>query len=395
MQERRYAHRMGNMRASDIRELLKMSTNPGVISLAGGLPAPELFPTQDIADASCKVLHEMGQVALQYTTTEGYAPLRDKIAARMNRLFGTSASADNVLIVSGSQQGLDFAGKLLLDDDDVVVCECPTYVGAISAFRAYLPRFVEAPTDDNGLIPEDLEQILAREPRVKMIYVIPDFQNPSGRCWSLERRKAFMEIVSRYNVVVLEDNPYGELRYEGENLPSLKSMDKNGQVVMFGTFSKILAPGMRIAWILAEKDLIEKFVLIKQGADLQTSTISQMEINAYLEENDIDVHVEKIKKLYRERRDYMVQSIRRHFPPEVTMTYPTGGLFLWCALPESCNARELLKIALEKKVAFVPGGGFFPNGGHENTMRLNFSNMPEARIEEGISRLGAAIKAFL
>ncbi len=241
----------------------------------------------------------------------------------------------------------------------------------------------------------DLEKALAVEKRAKLIYVIPDFQTPSGKTWSLERRKAFMEAVSKYDILVVEDNPYGELRFEGTTPPSLKSLDRKGQVVVLGTFSKIFCPGLRVAWVCGEPAFLESFCNLKQAADLHTSTLSQYEIDAYLSENDIEEHVRTLISVYRERRDVMIRTMDEAFPSEVTFTRPEGGLFTWAEMPEKVSGRDLFMKALEKKVAFVPGGAFYPNGGHENTMRLNYSNMPPERIVEGIGRLGEALKEAL
>ena len=390
----KFANRIDSLRASDIREILKITQRAEVISFAGGLPAPELFPVEEIKEISRLLMEESGRVALQYSTTEGYEPLRQKIAARIGRKFQTQASAEEVMITSGSQQALDFTGKLFLDAGDVVLCESPTYLAAISAFRAYQPEFIAVPTDDDGMIIEELERILATTDNVKLVYVIPDFQNPTGRTWSLERRRRFIETVSRYGVAVLEDNPYGELRFEGEILPSIKSMDREGLVIGTGTFSKTFCPGMRIGWLVAAPPVIEKYVLIKQGADLCTSLRNQMEIDLFMELFDFEGNLVRLTELYRQRRNSMVAALEAMMPEGVSFTRPQGGLFLWVTLPERIKAIELLKRCLEQNVAFVPGDSFFPNGGVENTLRLNYSNMPEDRIREGVARLAAAIRSM-
>ena len=390
----KFANRIDSLRASDIREILKITQRAEVISFAGGLPAPELFPVEEIKEISRLLMEESGRVALQYSTTEGYEPLRQKIAARIGRKFQTQASAEEVMITSGSQQALDFTGKLFLDAGDVVLCESPTYLAAISAFRAYQPEFIAVPTDDDGMIIEELERILATTDNVKLVYVIPDFQNPTGRTWSRERRRRFIETVSRYGVAVLEDNPYGELRFEGEILPSIKSMDREGLVIGTGTFSKTFCPGMRIGWLVAAPPVIEKYVLIRQGADLCTSLRNQMEIDLFMELFDFEGNLVRLTELYRQRRNSMVAALEAMMPEGVSFTRPQGGLFLWVTLPERIKAIELLKRCLEQNVAFVPGDSFFPNGGVENTLRLNYSNMPEDRIREGVARLAAAIRSM-
>lgn len=386
-----YAKRMENIKASEIRELLKLTQKPEIISFAGGLPAPESFPIDEFVKIGKEVLEKSGTKALQYGPTEGYEPLREAIAKRMANVK-VDAKVENILVTSGSQQGLDFAAKIFINPGDTIVCESPTYLGAINAFKAYEPKFIEVSTDKDGMNMEELEDVLKNNENVKFIYVIPDFQNPSGKTWSVERRKKLVELANEYNVVIIEDNPYGELRFEGEILPAVKHYDTEGRVAFLGTFSKILCPGLRLGWVVADPELLSKFIMIKQGADLQSSTISQMETAKFFELYDIDEHIQKIIDLYRKRRDLMMKTIKEEFPEEATYTYPEGGLFTWVVLPEYMNARELAVKALEQNVAYVPGGSFYPNGGNENTFRLNYSNMDEERIVEGIKRLGKVIK---
>ena len=391
----KFAQRMGNLEGSAIRELLKLTARPEVISFAGGMPAPELFPVEEMKKVSVAVLEEQGQAALQYATTEGYLPLRQKIADRMNKKLKTDVNPDDILITSGSQQGLDFAGKIFIDKDDVILCESPSYMGALNAMKAYEPKFIEIDTDNDGMIMEDLERVLASNSKVKMIYVIPDFQNPSGRTWPLERRLKFMEIINKYEIPVVEDNPYGELRFEGESLPSLKSLDTKGLVIFLGTFSKIFCPGYRLGWTCADSQILQKFNICKQGSDLQSSTINQMEANKFMDMYDLDKHVEKIKECYVKRRDVMLQTMKEEFPDCVEFTHPEGGLFTWVTLPQNIDAGEMAKKCLEKNVAYVPGESFYPNGGIYNTCRLNYSNMPEEKIKEGIKRMGEVLRQEL
>jgi 2-aminoadipate transaminase len=393
--ELKTARRMEHIKASEIREILKITERPEVISFAGGLPAPELFPVREIIEVSRRVLEHDGGKALQYSTTEGFKPLRQWIARRMNSRLGTSFDDDNILITHGSQQSLDLSGKVFLDEGDVVLCESPTYLAAISAFKAYGCIFAEVPTDDEGMIPAGLEAQLEKYRNAKLIYVIPDFQNPTGRTWSLERRKQLASLSARFAVPVIEDNPYGELRFEGESLPAAKSFDTFGTILCTGTFSKIFCPGYRIGWIAGDKDLIKKYILVKQGTDLQCNTLAQMEIAGYLERYDIDAHIDVIRTTYKKRRDVMLRTMEQTFPAGVSFTRPEGGLFAWVTLPASVNARTLLEKCLEENVAFVPGGSFFPNGGNENTFRVNYSNMPEDRIKEGITRLGRITGGFI
>lgn len=386
---------MDNIKASEIREMLKLTQKPEVISFAGGLPAPELFPVEEMKKTLAKVMEEYGRVALQYGPTEGFEPLRVKILDRMAKVKVNNLTTDNILITSGSQQGLDFMAKAFIDPGDVILCESPTYLGAINAFKAYEPRFVEIETDDDGMIIEDLERALKENENVKFIYVNPDFQNPSGRTMSIERRKGLVQLANKYNVAIVEDNPYGELRFEGEIYPAIKHYDTEGRVIFLGTFSKVFSPGVRLGWIAADKEVLHKFVLIKQGADLQSSTLDQIAVYKFLEDYDIEAHIEKIKKVYKRRKDLMLNTIKEECPEGIKVTNPDGGLFTWVVLPEHINARELAMKALEKNVAFVPGGSFFPNGGHENTFRVNYSNMQEDRIVEGVKRLAEVLKEAL
>ena len=378
---------MKDLRASDIREILKVTQQPEVISFAGGLPASELLPAAEMAELARDVLADDGVRALQYGPTEGMQVLRELIANRLQSLWALRRSTDEVLIVSGSQQALDLSGKVFLDKGDIVLCESPTYLGAISAFRAYRPRFVEVPTDDDGMVPGELESRLSSLDRVKLIYVVPDFQNPSGRRWSLERRRDLAELAARFGVPVIEDAPYAELCYDGSPLPPVASFDEAGLVILLGTFSKILSPGLRLGWVVADSEILQRYVLVKQGVDLHTSSLTQLLAAHFMLENDLEAHITRLCDVYRGRRDAMLAALDEHFPKDVSFTRPAGGLFLWVELPEGMNARRLLERALEERVAFVPGESFFPGGGNENTLRLNFSAMPEERITEGIRRL--------
>jgi len=387
------ADRTRRMKASDIRELLKLTARPEIISLAGGLPAPELFPIDQYRRAFEWVLETNGSAALQYGPSEGYAPLRDYLAQRMTRM-GIPANASDVLVTNGSQQGLDLVAKIFLNPDDAVCLENPSYMGAIQAFDSYQASYVIVPMDEDGMQSQELDAILQRQP-CKFIYALPNFQNPSGRTMSRERREVLVDTAKRHGVPIVEDDPYGELRFEGEAPPSLRSLWPEG-VIYLGTFSKILAPGFRLGWIVTPTELFDDVVFGKQPADLHTSTATQMATYEVCRQDGfLDEHIEKIRETYRHRRNVMLKAMDEHFPEACHWTRPEGGLFVWAEVPPSIDTRDLLAEALEENVAFVPGQSFHADRGGRNTMRLNFSNVPPDRIEEGIARLGRAIKRRL
>jgi 2-aminoadipate transaminase len=389
----KFSKRSDHVKASDVRELLKVTQNPEIISFAGGFPAPELFPIEEMKIVCNTVLEEQGDKALQYSSTEGFLALRKTISSIMNNL-GVSAFSEDIVITSGSQQCLDLTGKIFLDEGDIVICESPTYLAAISAFQCYLPRFVEVEMDDQGMKMDKLEAALKENSQAKFIYTIPDFQNPTGRTLSLERRKRIVELANEYDMFIIEDNPYGAIRFEGNNLPPIKHFDTEGRVIYVSTFSKTLTPGLRLGWVCANPEVLRKLVIFKQGADLNTNSFAQLKAVKYMELFDLEGHVSKIKEVYRKRKYAMLEAMDKHMPEYAKYTNPEGGLFIWVELPDYINAREVLAKSIENKVAFVPGGSFYPNGGHENTMRLNFSNMPEERIEEGIKRLAEVLKVL-
>lgn len=385
-----FSKRAQTVKASEIRELLKLTELPGLISFAGGLPAPELFPTEELAEICVHLLRENGGKALQYSATEGVESLRLQLSILMES-SGIVVQPDQILVTTGSQQALDLAGKVFLDEGDLVFCENPTYLAALSSFHVYLPKIVGIDTDDEGILPEDLERRLLEDGKPKFLYVIPDFQNPSGRSMSMERRIALMEMAIKYDLIILEDNPYGEVGFEANKRPTLKSLDTDGRVIYTSTLSKTLSPGLRIGWIAAESELLRKFVLFKQGADLHTNTFAQMMAAEFLGKYDYQGHLQKIRDAYRSRRDSMCNAMALYLP-QVKMIRPEGGIFVWAELPEEFDSRELLALCVEKHVAFVPGGSFFPEQRRENTMRLNFSCMDESTIVEGVRRIGDAFQ---
>lgn len=401
--EYRYAHRTSRMGSSVIRELLKLTQQPDIISFGGGLPAPEVFPITKIQEACNTVLEEQGELALQYSTTEGYLPLREMIA-RHNARFSVEVDPENIMITSGSQQGLDFIGRLFINRGDYIVVESPTYLGALQAWNAYGAQYIAVRSDENGMIVDELEEALRVGP--KFIYILPNFQNPSGSTLSLERRKKLVKLADKYGVPIVEDDPYGQLRYEGDHIPSVVQLDSemrgenggtyySGNVIYMSTFSKLLAPGIRLAWIIAPKQVTRKLVMTKQAADLHSATFNQLVAFEVGKGGFIDEHVKIIRATYKERRDVMLDTMAEIFPTEASWTHPKGGMFLWGILPEGMDAAEVLKVAVEKKVAFVPGFAFHPNGGGENTMRINFSYSKPEVIREGITRLGFTLKEML
>lgn len=388
----RFASRLESMGSTVVKETLKLTTTPGLISFAGGMPSADVFPVAEIKRAVCAVLDECPTTALQYGATNGWAPLREKIAARQ-RSQGIDCTADDVYMISGSQQALDLAGKVFLDPDDVVLCEDPTYLAVLPALGAYQATFVPVATDDCGMVPDDLERkIEANNPRVKLIYVIPTFQNPTGRTWSVERRRALLDIASRHDLPIIEDDPYGELRLEGTRVPSLKSMDSDGRVIYLGSFSKILSPGIRLGWMCASPDLLEKLGGAKQSADLQASTFTQLMVDRYLADNDLDASIARMCDVYRGRRDLMMAAMEREFPKGTTWTHPQGGLFIWVTLPEGADTAKTIERAVERGVAFIPGVVFFANADRKNCLRLNFSNATDEQIETGIKLIGEVLR---
>ncbi len=400
----RFAHRTERMTSSVIREVLKLLEDPEIISFAGGLPAPELFPLAEVRAATERVLREQGPRALQYGATEGYRPLRELLGRHMGR-YGIEVTPDNVLITTGAQQGLDLIGKLLLNPGDRVAVEDPTYLGAIQAFTSYQARYLTVPIDDEGMRMDLLEEALRAAP--KFVYVLPNFQNPTGVTLSLERRRRLVELAAHYGTPVVEDDPYGQLRYAGGHLPPLVRLDAElhgcahgersfrGAVLYLGTLSKTLAPGLRVGWIVAPAEVAQRLTQMKQGADLHSSTFAQMVACETARGGFLDRHVRVVREVYGRRRDTMLAALERHFPPGVRWTRPDGGLFLWVTLPAGLDAQALLPRALAARVAFVPGASFHARGGGANTFRLNFSYSPPEAIEEGVRRLGQVLAAAL
>lgn len=385
----RFSQRSQQMRRSAVRELLKLTAQPSMISFAGGLPAPELLPLLEVNAAAAAVLQERGVEAVQYGETEGIPELRDWVAARSSSR-GRRLTRANVAITAGAQQALDLLGRILLDPGDRVIVENPTYLALLSAWRPLGVEFLGAPGDAEGLLPQGLESLASSRP--KLLYTIPNFQNPSGTTLDAQRRAAVLAWAGRHDVTIVEDDPYGELRFEGADLPTLFEVESQTgateNVVSVGSFSKTLAPGLRVGWVVAPEPVIEKLVGAKQAADLHTSSLSQHIIRVLLSNGVFETQLPRLRTAYRERRDSMLQAMARHFPGTVSWTRPQGGMFLLVRLPPQLSAQEILKAALSRGVAFVPGEEFHLNGEGRNTFRLNFSNTSPPKIEEGIERLG-------
>jgi 2-aminoadipate transaminase len=397
----RFAQRTERATSSVIREFLKLLDDPEIISFAGGLPAPEVFPAAEILRATERVLHLHREQALQYGATEGYRPLRELLVRHMAR-YGIQVGPENVLITTGAQQALDLVGKAFINPGDRVATEDPTYLGAIQAFSTYEAHYVTVPVDDDGMCVDRLEEALRAAP--KFVYVLPNFQNPAGVTLSLARRRRLVEICARYGTPIVEDDPYGQLRYDGEHLPALVALDADlhgcargersfrGGVLYLGTLSKTLAPGLRVGWVVASADVVAKLTVLKQGADLHSSTFAQMVAYETAQGGFLDRHVKLIRRVYAERRDAMLSALERHAPAGVRWTRPQGGLFLYLTLPPGVLAADVLKDALAAKVACIPGTAFHPLGGGTRSMRLNFSYSRPEVIEEGIARLGAVLR---
>jgi 2-aminoadipate transaminase len=385
-----FADRMSKVPRSFVREILKVTENPDIISFAGGLPNPISFPHKEIAEVAAVVLSDFSDEALQYATTEGYRPLRNYIANRYQK-SGLEVEPDNILMINGSQQGLDLIGKVFLNRDDVMLIERPTYLAAIQAFGLYEPKFVSIPLLDDGIDIDVLKNRLdALNP--KLFYSIPNFQNPTGISYSQEKREELGRLFNENNTVFVEDNPYGEIRFMGKDLPPVMSYLKNS--ILLGSFSKIVSPGMRMGWIVADNEVMNHLVTAKQASDLHTNFLMQMIVYRYLTGYEVETHLKKIRELYRIQRDCMVSMIKKYFPSDVKYTKPEGGMFLWVTLPDGMSSMELFKVAVDENVAFVPGEAFYSDNPELNTLRLNFSNSNEKKIEEGIKRLGSAIKSL-
>ncbi len=388
-----FAQRMEKVEPSAIKELLALGADPSIISFGGGYPDASLFPAAQLEQVFRDVIRAQGGAAMQYAPSDGLPRLREQIAQLMVA-DGTACRPEDVLILQGSQQGLDFAAKMLVDPDDVIITEDPTFLGALIAFNPSQPRYAAVPMDSDGMRMDALEEALRGNPRARMIYTVPDFQNPTGVTLSLDRRHRLVELANAHDVIVLEDTPYRHIRFAGETLPTLKSLDTQGRVIHLGSFSKVLVPGLRIGWAVASPLLLEKMALLKVAADTQTSTLNMAAASLFLDRFDLTAHIAMLQKAYRHKKEVMLDAIRQHFPQDVTMTDPEGGLFTWATFPDGFDATAFMKdVALpQARVAYVPGATFFPVTEQANHARINYSAQSEDRIREGIAALGKVLR---
>ena len=384
-----FSNKVLGLKASAIREILKFTAFPDVISFAAGKPAPEAFPTSEIEEIISRILTENPVAALQYSITEGYTPLRDTLKKRLAAQGSFNPDIDDVIITSGGQQGNELSCKIFLNEGDTLICESPSFIGSINSFKSYNVNLVGVEMDDEGIDPQLLDDALKANKNTKVIYLIPNFQNPTGKCTSYERRKQVYALAQKYDVMILEDNPYGEIRFDGENIPSVKSLDTDGRVIYCGSFSKVLAPGIRVGFVSAPKEAAQKIVVCKQVSDVHTNILAQMLADEFVNNYNFEEHLEKIRGIYRKKCGLMLDEIDRNFSKKITVTRPQGGLFIWATLPDGCNMTEFCKKAVEAKVAVVPGNAFTV---HEddpiNSFRLNFSTPTDEQLVKGCEILG-------
>lgn len=382
-----------NMKPSAIREIFKSLGKPGCISFAAGNPSPESFPVEDIKIIAADILTQEPITALQYGITEGYPKLRELVSQRLKRLYNIGTEDDDTIIVTGGQQGIELTCKVMCNEGDVVICENPSFIGALNAFRSLGAELKGVPLKDDGIDLEALEATLKANPKAKLLYLIPSFQNPAGITSTLKNRKAVYELARKYDIVIIEDNPYGDLRFEGENVPAYKSFDVDGRVVYCGSFSKILSSGMRVGTLTANKELVSKIVVAKQVEDVHTNVFFQMVCARYMTECDLEAHIEKIRALYRHKSSLMLKALDEYMPADVKFTRPQGGIFLWCSLPKGYELSEFVKRCSEKNVFVVPGTAFLPDESEPTrSFRLNYSMPSDEEIERGIKLLADVVE---
>ena len=398
-----FSNKIASLKPSAIREMFKSVTDPNIISFAAGNPAPESFPVDDLARLSADIFATASTPALQYSITDGYAPLRAALTERLAKKFNIGKSeargdsfTDETIIVSGGNQGIELACKIFCNEGDVVICENPTFIGGLNAFRSCGAQTVGVPLEADGINTEALEETIKNTPGAKLLYLIPTFHNPAGITTSLEKRIKIYEIAKKYNMVIFEDNPYGDLRFAGEDIPTIKSLDTEGLVIYCSSFSKILSAGMRVGFVTAPTEITQKMVVAKQSEDVHTNIFFQMLCYKFMTECDLDGHIEKIRDIYRRKCNLMLDTLDKHLPKEISFTRPEGGLFVWCTLPDGVDMPAFVKCALEKKVAVVPGSTFNCDpAAPSNSFRLNYSTPTDEQIVEGCKRLGEAAREFL
>jgi len=388
-----FSKNIAKLSGNVIREILKLTQQTDIISFAGGMPPDDSFPIEALKDISSKVIDKYGSSIFQYGTSEGFMPLREFIVTWM-AAKGVNTVIEEVLITSGSQQGIDLLSKVFIDSGDGVILENPTYLAAIQIFNLYGARFSPGESDDLGFIPQSLNKAIENNIS-KLLYLVPSFQNPTGISLARERRQELAELLSRFDIVMIEDDPYGDLRYSGEAIIPVKSFDKDRRIVYLGSFSKTIAPGLRVGFAVGPKDIIRKMVIGKQASDVHSCNLAQAMIYEFCAQGLLKPHIESLIVNYRKKRDLMLKMINKYFPPSTSWTIPEGGLFIWAKLPDGASASDLFKLAIEEKVAFIPGNNFYASGGGENSLRLNFSNASEEQIEDGINRLGRALDKYL
>ena len=392
-----FSQKVSQLQPSAIREILKFTSDPSVISFAAGNPAPEAFPVEEVNKISKEVLTENPILALQYNITEGYTPLRNTLKKLMEERGCFDPERDDLIITSGAQQANELSCKVLCDEGDTLICEAPSFIGSLNSFKSYKTNIIGVELENDGINIEKLEETLKANPKTKLIYLIPNFQNPTGNTMSFEKRKAVYELAKKYGVVILEDNPYGDLRFAGENVPSIKTLDKDGIVIYTGTFSKILAPGLRVGYVVAPKEIIQKIVVCKQVADVHTNIWAQVICEKFLEEYDLVEHLAKIRKVYERKCNLMLDLMDKHFSKKIEYTRPQGGLFIWATLPQGSDMPAFCKKAVQDyKIAVVPGNAFTVNDTDPTTsFRLNFSTPTDEQITEGCEILGKMTREML
>lgn len=388
----KYSKRVPADGTDAVGAILKAAADPKIISFAGGLPAPELFPVKEMQAAVDKVFEEHGQEAMQYGAAKGVTALRELILQHVKEKEGVTGALDNVLVTTGSEQVLDLVGKAFVNPGDTVLVEQPTYLCALDVFKSYGAKFVGVAMDEQGMKMDALEDALKAHPETKLVYTVPNFQNPTGRTMAVDRRKKLAELAAKYDVYVLEDNPYGEIRFAGTHVPAVKSFDETGHVFYMSTFSKTLAPGFRLGWVVADEDVINKLTVLKQSADLHTDNLAQYAVVEFLDNNDLDAHVKEISDLYGKRKQLMADGLKKYFPAGVKYTNPEGGMFLWVEVPGVDDTVELFKECLKHNVAFVPGDPFFAGKPQPGAFRLNYSNAKGDQIKVGMKQLGEALQ---